>query len=97
MSKDANGNELPPINREELPSKYRTKSDMIRDLTSKGYSILEIHKASGLRYQHVRNVATKKLVRDQILQATLKQDPDELDNEDGYIPDFAKEPKDPTS
>lgn len=48
---------------EWLQDKFKTKSAIIRYLINQGYSITQIHKHTGWRYQHVRNVATSPLKR----------------------------------
>lgn len=40
----------------ELTEKYKTKSAIIRFLTSEGHTRSHIAKFMGIRYQHVRNV-----------------------------------------
>ncbi len=46
-----------------LKSQYKTKSAVIRYLVNQGYEIKHIAKHLGVKYQHVRNVATSKLKR----------------------------------
>jgi len=52
-----------------LPSKdwlqetFKTKSAVIRYLINQGHTVNDITKHLGLRYQHVRNVATSNLKR----------------------------------
>jgi len=48
---------------EWLKSQYRTKSAIIRYLTSLGHSVGVIHKHTGIKYQMVRNVAVTPLKR----------------------------------
>src|SRR5262252_981225 len=48
---------------EWLQEHYKTKSAIIRYLIHKGYTVTQIHKHTGWRYQHVRNVATSQLKR----------------------------------
>jgi hypothetical protein len=48
---------------EWLKAEYTTKSAAIRYLTSLGHPVRLIAKHLGLRYQHVRNVATSELKR----------------------------------
>lgn len=48
-------------NNNDVLSQYKTKSDAIRDLSSKGYTRSDIAKMLGIRYQHVRNVLVQKL------------------------------------
>lgn len=55
------GSTLPPL--AEIRSQYKTKSAVIRYLTSLGASVKEISAYTGIRYQHVRNVATTPLKR----------------------------------
>ncbi|SRR6266403_619611 len=46
-----------------LKSQYKTKSAAIRYLVNQGFAIKDIAKHLGVKYQHVRNVATSKLKR----------------------------------
>lgn len=48
-------------NNNDVLSQYKTKSEAIRDLSSKGHSRSEIAKMLGIRYQHVRNVLVQQL------------------------------------
>lgn len=48
---------------EWLQEQFKTKSAIIRYLVSQGYSVSQIQKHTGWRYQHVRNVATGVLKR----------------------------------
>ncbi len=48
---------------EWLQDTFQTKSAIIRYLTSQGYVVKVIAKHLGMRYQHVRNVATSTLKR----------------------------------
>ena len=48
---------------EWLKSQYKTKSAVIRYLINQGFQIKDIAKHLGVKYQHVRNVATGKLKR----------------------------------
>ena len=48
---------------EWLQEHFKTKSAIIRYLVNQGYTITQIHKHTGWRYQHVRNVATSPLKR----------------------------------
>lgn len=52
---------------EWLQDQFKTKSAIIRYLTNQGFEVKRIAKHLGMRYQHVRNVAT----------ATLKRGPNE--------------------
>jgi len=45
-------------NLEALMTEHKTKSAVIRLLTSKGFKVNAIAKFMGIRYQHVRNVIT---------------------------------------
>ena len=65
-------NGMPPLG--WLKSQLKTKSAAIRYLNSKGFSVNQIHKHLGLRYQHVRNV----------LQVELKRGPNEPFKIDDY-------------
>lgn len=57
----AAGQILPPLS--DLKAEYKTKSAIIRYLTSLGASTKEIATYTGIRYQHVRNVMTTPLKR----------------------------------
>ena len=46
---------------EALMTEYKTKSAVIRHLTTLGKSRAEVAKFMGIRYQHVRNVLTQPL------------------------------------
>jgi DNA invertase Pin-like site-specific DNA recombinase len=46
-----------------LKETFKTKSAVIRYLVNQGHSVNDIAKHLGLRYQHVRNVATAPLKR----------------------------------
>lgn len=59
---------------DEVKEQFQTKSAAIRWFINQGYSVRDISKHLGLRYQHVRNVAT----------STLKRGP----NEDWRRPDL---------
>lgn len=48
---------------EWIKDNYKTKSAAIRYLVSQGHKVGEISKHLGIRYQQVRNVATKPLKR----------------------------------
>jgi hypothetical protein len=48
---------------EWLQEHFKTKSAIIRYLTSQGYEVKQIAAHTGWRYQHVRNVATGILKR----------------------------------
>lgn len=54
-------NGMPPLS--WLKEKLKTKSAVIRYLHHKGFSVNQIHKHLGIRYQHVRNVLTTELKR----------------------------------
>ena len=47
----------------QVPSEYKdlSISQIIRNLTKDGWSKWEIHKVTGIRYQHVRNVLISPL------------------------------------
>lgn len=49
--------------REWLQDTFKTKSAIIRYLVSTGKEVKDIAKHLGMRYQHVRNVATSELKR----------------------------------
>lgn len=49
--------------REWLQAHFKTKSAVIRYLHHKGYSVRDISRHLGFRYQHVRNVLTVELKR----------------------------------
>lgn len=53
--------DLPSL--EWIKENYETKSAAIRYLISRGYAVKVIAKHLGIKYQHVRNVATNKLKR----------------------------------
>ena len=55
------GTTLPPL--EILKETYKTKSAVIRYLSSLGANVKEISAYTGIRYQHVRNVVTTPLKR----------------------------------
>ena len=59
LAKDQEG--LP--NLDWLKSKFKTKSAAIRYLVNQGHPVKVISRHLGLRYQHVRNVATQQLKR----------------------------------
>lgn len=48
---------------EWLQEQFKTKSAVVRYLTSKGYEVKNIARHLGMRYQHVRNVAKSTLKR----------------------------------
>ena len=48
---------------EYLREQFKTKSAIIRFLVNQGYSVVQIHKHTGWRYQHIRNVSTSPLKR----------------------------------
>ena len=52
---------MPPLGL--LREKCKTKSAIIRYLTSLGYSVKDISAHTGIRYQHVRNVVHTELKR----------------------------------
>jgi len=52
---------VPEINVEELLKEHKTKSNVIRFLSSQGKTRSEIAKLLNIRYQHVRNVLTTPL------------------------------------
>ena len=58
-TKESNG--MPPL--DWLKSKLKTKSAAIRYLHHKKFTVNQISKHLGLRYQHVRNVLTTELKR----------------------------------
>lgn len=47
-------------NQYNVPEKYQSLSisQIIRNLISDGYTKWQIHKVTGIRYQHIRNVLT---------------------------------------
>lgn len=49
--------------KEWLQDTFKTKSAIIRYLTSKNHSVKDIAKHLGMRYQHVRNVSKAELKR----------------------------------
>lgn len=52
---------VPEVNVEELLKEHKTKSNVIRFLSSQGKTRSEIAKLLNIRYQHVRNVLTTPL------------------------------------
>jgi len=52
---------VPEIDVEELLKEHKTKSNVIRFLSSQGKTRSEIAKLLNIRYQHVRNVLTTPL------------------------------------
>lgn len=51
-------------NLDDLMKEHKTKSSVIRFLTSKGWDRSKVAKFMGIRYQHVRNVLTQPLKQD---------------------------------
>ena len=49
--------------KEWLQDQFKTKSAIIRYLTSQGFKVKDIAKHLGMRYQHVRNVSKSELKR----------------------------------
>lgn len=56
-----------------LKEQFKTKSAAIRYLHSKGFTVNQIHKHLGIRYQHVRNVLSTELKRGPNEKFTLEE------------------------
>lgn len=48
---------------EWLKEQFQTKSAIIRFLVNQNFTVVQIHKHTGWRYQHIRNVSTSPLKR----------------------------------
>lgn len=56
-----------------LKEQFKTKSAAIRYLHSKNFTVNQIHKHLGIRYQHVRNVLSTELKRGPNEKFTLEE------------------------
>jgi 2-C-methyl-D-erythritol 4-phosphate cytidylyltransferase len=63
---------------EALMTEYKTKSTVIRFLTTQGQTRSQIAKFMGIRYQHVRNVLTQPLKAPAPTVETKVEEPEEV-------------------
>lgn len=60
------------FNLDALMKEYKTKSNVIRYLTTQGQSRSQIAKFMNIRYQHVRNVLTQPLKAPTVVEVEVK-------------------------